>query len=62
MFKDSLYLMAMNEALVIEIRNSELQKMIKQMFSFIEEYAEKVDVNSRVQEIIKRMEKNALMQ
>lgn len=56
MFKDSLYMMAMNEALVVEIRNSELQKMIKQMFSFIEEYAEKVDVNTRLREIIERME------
>ncbi len=55
--KDSLYLMAMNEALVVEIRNSELQKMIKQMFSFIEEGAEKINVNERLQKIIDRLEK-----
>ena len=56
MFKSSLYLMAMNEALVVEIRNSELQKMIKQMFSYIEEHAEKVDVNSKLQRMIDQLE------
>jgi len=60
MFKDSLYMMAMNEALVVEIRNSELQKMIKQMFSFIEEFAEKVDVNERLSRIIEHMETSKL--
>ena len=56
MFKNSLYLMAMNEALVVEIRNSELQKMIKQMFSFIEEHADKINVNQKLNDIIKNLE------
>lgn len=55
MFKDSLYLMAMNEALVVEIRNSELQKMIKQMFSFIEEHADRLNVSERLEPIIAAM-------
>ena len=56
MFKDSLYLMAMNEALVVEIRNSEIQKMVKSMFSFIEEHAEKVDINIGLQKMIEELE------
>ncbi len=51
-FKSSLYLISMNEVIIIEIRNSELQKMIKQMFSFIEDHAEKIDVNSMLQKKI----------
>jgi len=56
-FKNSLYLMSMNEALVIEIRNSELQKMIKQIFSFVEDHAERIHVNKSVDAIIEKLEK-----
>jgi DNA-binding MarR family transcriptional regulator len=52
MFKSSLYLMSMNEGLVVEIRNSELQRMIKLMFSFIEDHAERIDVNSMLKQRI----------
>ena len=52
MFKDSLYLMAMNEAIVVEIRHSELQKMIKQMFSYIEEHADRLNVSEKLEPII----------
>lgn len=58
MFKSSLYLLSMKEGLIIEIRNSELQKMIKQMFSFIEEHAEKIDVNSMTQKKLYNSIKN----
>ncbi len=56
MFKDSLYLMAMNEAIVIEIRHSELQKMIKQLFSYIEEHADRLNVSEKLGPIIAAME------
>lgn len=51
-FRDSLYLMAMNEGLVIEVRNSEIQKVILSMFSFIEDHAQKFDLNARLRELI----------
>lgn len=55
-FNNSLYLMSMNEELIIEVKNSELQKMIKQIFNFIENNANKVNVNDRIEKIIKRLE------
>lgn len=58
MFKDSLYLMAMNEAIVVEIRHSELQKMIKQMFSYIEEHADRLNVSEKLEPIITALAAN----
>ena len=55
LFKDSLYLMAMNEALVIEIRHSELQKMIKSMFAYIEDNAQLLNVNQKLEWVIAQM-------
>jgi len=49
--------MSMHEALVIEIRNSELQKMIKQIFSFVEDHAERIHVNKNIAAIIEKLEK-----
>jgi hypothetical protein len=57
-FKNSLYLISMNEALVVEIRNSELQKLIKQMFAFIEDNGQKFNMSEHAESIIKDLEKN----
>lgn len=51
-FKDSLYLIAMNEEIIIEIRNSEIQKLILAMFRFIEDNSKKIDVNSVLRQLI----------
>jgi len=51
-FKNSLYLMAMNEELVIEVRNSEIQKLILSMFRFIQDNSKKFDVNERLRRLI----------
>lgn len=51
-FKHSLYLIAMHEEVIIEIRNSETQKLIHEMFRFIQDNSRKFDVNARLRELI----------
>jgi DNA-binding transcriptional ArsR family regulator len=58
-FKNSLYLMSINEGLVIEIRNSELQKLIKQMFSFVEDHGDKFNMNDEAEKLIKTLKESA---
>jgi len=53
-FKDSLYLIAMKEEIVIEVRNSEIQKLILSMFKFIQDNSRKIDVNTILRELIKK--------
>lgn len=45
LFKNAVYLLAPLEEIVIEIQNSELVRMMKSLFSFVEDHSEKVDVN-----------------
>ncbi|MCB9814582.1 hypothetical protein H6784_04165 [Candidatus Nomurabacteria bacterium] len=52
MFKNSVYLIAMNEEIIIEIRHSEIQKLIKSMFEFIKDNSRKFDVNARLRELL----------
>lgn len=54
-FKDALYLLALKDKIVIEIRHSDIQKMILAMYSFMKERGETVDVNERLRKL---MEKN----
>lgn len=51
-FKDSLYLFALNEELIIEIRNSEIQKMVLSIFEFIQENSRVVDANELLRNLI----------
>jgi len=51
-FKNSLYLMAMNEEIIIEVRNSEIQKLILSMFRFIQDNSRKFDVNARLRKLL----------
>ncbi|MCB9814571.1 hypothetical protein H6784_04105 [Candidatus Nomurabacteria bacterium] len=55
-FKSSLYLIAVNEEIVIEIRNSEMQKLILSMFKFIQDNSKKFDVNARLRTLITQTE------
>jgi hypothetical protein len=59
MFKDSLYLVAMNEEVVIEVRNSDIQKLILAMFHYVQNNSRKFDVNERLRELIAKEEKAA---
>jgi hypothetical protein len=51
-FKESLYLMALHEELVVEVRNSEIQKMILKMFAFMQDNSRTIDVNELLRNII----------
>jgi len=55
-FKNSLYLIAMNEEIIIEVRNSEIQKLILSMFRFIQDNSQKIDVNALLRELIAKDE------
>lgn len=56
MFKKSLYLIAINEEIIIEVRNSEIQKLILSMFQFIQDNSRKFDINVRLRELFKEGE------
>jgi len=46
--------MAMNEEIIIEVRNSEIQKLILSMFRFIQDNSKKFDVNERLRKLVKK--------
>lgn len=45
LFKNSVYMLAPGEEIVIELKNSELVLMMKSLFSFVEDNSHKVDIN-----------------
>jgi hypothetical protein len=51
-FKDSIYLLALGEELVIEIRNSEIQKMLLAFFKFMQDNSQVIDANELLRNII----------
>ncbi len=51
-FNDALYLLAIKDQLVIEIRHSDIQKMILGMYAFIKENGKSIDVNRRLRELM----------
>jgi len=51
-FKNSLYLIDMNDEVVIEIRKSEIRKLILSMFRFIQDNAHKFDLNARLRKLL----------
>lgn len=53
-FKESLYLFALNEEIIIEVRNSEIQKMILSLFMFIQDHSSSVDANDILRKLIVR--------
>lgn len=55
-FKDVMYLVALNDKMVIEIRHSDIQKMILGMYAFMKERGETVDVNKRLRELMEKDE------
>lgn len=48
----SLYLMAIQEEIIIEVRNSEIQKLVLSMFRFMQDHSRKIDVNALLRELI----------
>ena len=51
-FKDVLYLLALKDQLIIEIRHSDIQRMILGMYAFMKESGKPVDVNRRLRELM----------
>ena len=51
-FKDVMYLLALNDKMIIEIRHSDIQKMILAMYTFMKERGDMVDVNRRLRELM----------
>lgn len=56
-FRNSLYLIAMSEEIIIEVRNSEIQKIILSMFRFIQDNSRRIDVNKILRELLKTEKK-----
>lgn len=55
-FKQSIYLMALGEELVIEIRNSEIQRMLLMFFKFIQDNSQLIDANELLRKVIAEAE------
>lgn len=51
-FQKSLYLLALNEDIIIEIRNSEIQKMILALFEFVQDHSRAIDANALLRKLI----------
>ncbi len=51
-FKDALYLLALGDQLIVEIRHSAIQKMILSMYSFMKDHGEKIDANKLLRDLI----------
>lgn len=53
-FKDSVYFFALNEELVIEVRNSEIQKMIRSLFTFMQDNSHVIDANGLLRRLMEQ--------
>jgi DNA-binding MarR family transcriptional regulator len=51
-FRESIYLIALGEELIIEIRNSELQRMLLSFFKFIQDNSAIIDANGLLRNLI----------
>lgn len=52
--KKAVYLFSLNESLAVEIRNSEIQKMVVAMFEYMQTHAKKVDPNEILRKILEK--------
>ncbi|MFZ1075641.1 MAG: helix-turn-helix domain-containing protein [Minisyncoccia bacterium] len=53
-FRDALYLFSLSEQLVIEIRNSEIQKMVLAIFQFMQDASITIDANEVLRKLISK--------
>lgn len=56
-FKDSVYLIALGEELVIEIRHSEIQKMFLSFIAFMQDNSRQIDANALLRNLIEKYSK-----
>lgn len=59
-FRASIYLIALGEEFVIEIRNSEIQKMLLAFFKFMQDNSRVIDANELLRNVIAEMEEKSL--
>lgn len=52
LFKNSVYLLAPKEEIVVEIKNSEMVVMMKALLSFIQDNTRAIDINKTLREVI----------
>lgn len=52
LFKDSVYLLSMSESLVIEIKNSEIQKMILSLLHYVQNTSRVIDGNEMLRNLL----------
>lgn len=55
-FKESIYLIALGEELIIEVRNSEIQKMLLMFFKFMQDNSQVIDANEILRKVIAEVE------
>lgn len=55
-FKQSIYVMALGEEIVIEIRNSEIQRMLLMFFKFMQDNSQLIDANELLRKTIAEAE------
>lgn len=53
-FKDVLYLLALKDKMIIEIRHSDIQKMILSMYTFMKDYGETIDANRVLRQLMEK--------
>lgn len=53
-FKDALYFFALNEELLIEVRNSEIQKMVLSIIAFMQDNSRVIDANGLLRKLMAR--------
>ena len=52
LFKKSIYFIALGEELIIEIRNSEIQKLMLAIFAYIQDTSRSIDANALLRKLI----------
>lgn len=57
LFKESIYLIALREELIIEVRNSDIQKMLMAFFRFMQDNSPTIDANELLRRLAKTEEK-----
>lgn len=50
--------MALSEEVVIEVKNSEIQKMILAFFTFMQEHSRTIDANALLRDLIEKYSKD----
>jgi hypothetical protein len=54
LFKNSVYMFAPQEEIVVEIKNSDMVTMIKALFSFVQHNTRAIDINRALRGIIEK--------